>query len=47
MAASGSDTVSVAERTLISGGIVAVYFLGRCIRLGEEAIMLGPPERFY
>lgn len=31
MAASGSDTVSVVERTrpiTISGGIVAVYFLG-------------------
>jgi len=31
LAASGSDTVSVVERTrpiTISGGIVAVYFLG-------------------
>jgi len=35
MAASGSDTVSVVERTrpiTISGGIVAVYFSARCIR---------------
>jgi hypothetical protein len=49
-AASGSDTVSVVERTrpiTISGGIVAVYFLGpTAFVLGEEAIMLAPPERF-
>jgi hypothetical protein len=50
MAASGSDTVSVVERTgpiTISGGIVAVYFRRpAAFVLGEEAIMMAPPERF-
>jgi WD40 repeat protein len=49
MAASGSDTVSVVERTrpiAIDGGIVAVHFLGRTAAfvLGEEAIVLAPPD---
>jgi WD40 repeat protein len=49
MAASGSDTVSVVERTrpiAIEGGIVAVHFLGRTAAfvLGEEAIVFAPPD---
>ena len=49
MAASGSDTVSVVERTrpiAIDGGVVAVHFLGRTAAfvLGEEAIVLAPPD---
>jgi WD40 repeat protein len=49
MAASGSDTVSVVERTrpiAIDGGIVAVHFLSRTAAfvLGEEAIVLAPPD---
>jgi WD40 repeat protein len=49
MAASGSDTVSVVERTrpiAIDGGIVAVHFLDRTAAfvLGEEAIVLAPPD---
>jgi WD40 repeat protein len=49
MAASGSDTVSVVERTrpiAIEGGIVAAHFLGRVAAfvLGEEAIVLAPPD---
>ncbi len=48
MAASGSDTVSVVERTrplAIGGGIVAAHFLGRIAAfvLGEEAIALVAP----
>jgi WD40 repeat protein len=47
MAAIGSDTVSVVERTrpiAIDGGVVAVHFLGRTAAfvLGEEAIVLAP-----
>ena len=49
MAASGSDTVSVVDRTrpiTIGSGIVAVHFLGRTAAfvLGEEAIVLAPAE---
>jgi WD40 repeat protein len=49
MAASGSDTVSVVERTrplTIGGGIVAAHFLGRTAAfiLGEEAIVLAAPD---
>jgi WD40 repeat protein len=49
MAASGSDTVSVVERTrplAIDGGIVAAHFLGRIAAfvLGEEAIVLASPD---
>jgi len=49
MAASGSDTVSVVERTrpiAIDGSIVAAHFLGRTAAfvLGEEAIVLAPPD---
>ncbi|MFY9897463.1 MAG: WD40 repeat domain-containing protein, partial [Xanthobacteraceae bacterium] len=49
MAASGSDTVSVVERTrpIAAGGvIVAAHFLGRIAAfvLGEEAIVLVPPD---
>lgn len=49
MAASGSDTVSVVERTrpiAIEGGIVAAHFLGRAAAfvLGEEAIVFAPPD---
>ena len=49
MAASGSDTVSVVERTrpiAIDGGIVGAHFLGRTAAfvLGEEAIVLAPPD---
>jgi WD40 repeat protein len=49
MAASGSDTVSVVERTrpiAIEGGIVAAHFLGRVAAfvLGEEAIVFAPPD---
>jgi WD40 repeat protein len=49
MAASGSDTVSVVERTRpvpIDGGIVAAHFLGHTAAfvLGEEAIVLAPPD---
>src|SRR5271166_1949271 len=48
-AASGSDTVSVVERTrpIAAGGvIVAAHFLGRTAAfvLGEEAIVLVPPD---
>ena len=47
MAASGSDTVSVVDRTrpiVTGGGIVSVDFLGRTAAfvLGEEAIVLAP-----
>jgi WD40 repeat protein len=47
MAASGSDTVSVVDRTrpvAVDGGIVAVHFLGdtAAFVLGEEAIVLAP-----
>jgi len=47
MAASGSDTVSVVDRTrpiATGGGIVSVDFLGRTAAfvLGEEAIVLAP-----
>jgi WD40 repeat protein len=49
MAASGSDTVSVVERTrplAIGGGIVAAHFLGHTAAfvLGEAAIVLAPPD---
>jgi WD40 repeat protein len=49
MAASGSDTVSVVDRTrpiTIGSGIVGAHFLGRTAAfvLGEEAIVLAPPE---
>ena len=49
MAASGSDTVSVVERTrpiVIDGGIVAAHFLGHTAAfvLGEEATVLAPPD---
>jgi len=49
MAASGSDTVSVVERTrpiVIDGGIVAAHFLGHTAAfvLGEEAIVLAPSD---
>ncbi|MGN6749063.1 MAG: WD40 repeat domain-containing protein [Xanthobacteraceae bacterium] len=49
MAASGSDTVSVVERTrpvTVDGGIVAAHFLGHTAAfvLGEEAIVLAPPD---
>jgi WD40 repeat protein len=49
MAASGSDTVSVVERTrpiVIDGGIVAAHFLGHTAAfvLGEEGIVLAPPD---
>ena len=49
MAASGSDTVSVVERTrpiAITGAIIAAHFLGRTAAfvLGEEAIVLASPE---
>ncbi|HEX4239379.1 MAG TPA: WD40 repeat domain-containing protein [Xanthobacteraceae bacterium] len=49
MAASGSDTVSVVERTrpiVIDGGIVAAHFLGHTAAfvLGEEAIVIAPPD---
>src|SRR5215469_18401649 len=49
MAASGSDTVSVVDRTrpiAIDAGIVAAHFLGRTAAfvLGEEAIVLAPPD---
>ena len=49
MAASGSDTVSVVERTrpiAIDGAIVGAHFLGRTAAfvLGEEAIVLAPPD---
>jgi WD40 repeat protein len=49
MAASGSDTVSVVERTrpiAIGSAIVGAHFLGRTAAfvLGEEAIVLAPPE---
>ena len=49
MATSGSDTVSVVERTRpvgVGGGIVAAHFLGRTAAfvLGEEAIVLAPPD---
>jgi WD40 repeat protein len=48
-AASGSDTVSVVERTrpiAIEGGVVAAHFIGRTVAfvLGEEAIVLAPPD---
>src|SRR5215469_13654006 len=49
MAASGSDTVSVVDRTrpiAIDAGIVAAHFLGSTAAfvLGEEAIVLAPPD---
>jgi WD40 repeat protein len=49
MAASGSDTVSVVERTrsiTIDGGIVAAHFLGRTavFVLGEEAVVVAPHD---
>jgi WD40 repeat protein len=49
MAASGSDTVSVVERTrpiTAGGAIVGVHFLGRTAAfvLGEEAIVLASPD---
>jgi WD40 repeat protein len=49
MAASGSDIVSVVERTrpiVIDGGIVAAHFLGHTAAfvLGEEAIVLAPTD---
>ncbi|HYP10301.1 MAG TPA: WD40 repeat domain-containing protein, partial [Xanthobacteraceae bacterium] len=49
MAPSGSDTVSVVERTrpiAIGTGIVGAHFLGRTavFVLGEEAIVLAPPD---
>jgi len=49
MAASGTDTVSVVERTrpiAIDGSIVAAHFLGRTAAfvLGEEAIVLAPSD---
>src|SRR5262249_58810468 len=49
MAPSGSDTVSVVDRTrpiATGGGIVAVHFLGQTAAfvLGEEAIVLAPPQ---
>jgi len=49
MAASGSDTVSVVERTrpiAIDGAIVGAHFLGHTAAfvLGEEAIVLAPPD---
>ncbi|HEX8810076.1 MAG TPA: WD40 repeat domain-containing protein, partial [Xanthobacteraceae bacterium] len=49
MAASGSDTVSVVERTrpiVIDGGVVAAHFLGHTAAfvLGEETIVLAPPD---
>jgi WD40 repeat protein len=49
MAASGSDIVSVVERTrpiVIDGGIVAAHFLGHAAAfvLGEEAIVLAPTD---
>src|SRR5262249_58691760 len=49
MAPSGSDTVSVVERTrpiAIGTGIVGAHFLGRTAAfvLGEEAIVLAPPD---
>jgi len=49
MTASGSDTVSVVERTrpiVIDGAIVAAHFLGHAAAfiLGEEAIVLAPPD---
>jgi len=49
MAPSGSDTVSVVDRTrpiATDGGIVAVHFLGQTAAfvLGEEAIVLAPPQ---
>ena len=48
-AASGSDTVSVVERTrpiAIEGGVVAAHFIDRTVAfvLGEEAIVLAPPD---
>ena len=49
MAASGSDTVSVVERTrpiVIDGGVVAAHFLGHTAAfvLGGETIVLAPPD---
>ena len=49
MAASGSDTVSVVDRTrpvTIGGGIVAAHFLGdtAAFVLGDEAIVLAQPD---
>jgi hypothetical protein len=49
MAASGSDTVSVVERTrpvTVEGGIVAAHFLGHTAAfvLGEEAVVLAPSD---
>jgi WD40 repeat protein len=49
MAASGSDTVSVVERTrsiTLGGGVVAAHFLGctAAFVLGEEAVVLAPPD---
>jgi WD40 repeat protein len=49
MAASGSDTVSVVDRTrpvVVGGGIVAAHFLGHTAAfvLGEEAIVLAPSD---
>jgi WD40 repeat protein len=49
MAAGGSDTVSVVDRTrpvTVDGGIVAAHFLGHTAAfvLGEEAIVLAPSD---
>jgi WD40 repeat protein len=49
MTASGSDTVSVVERTrpiAIDGAIVGAHFLGytAVFALGEEALLLAPPD---
>ena len=49
MAASGSDTVSVVDRTrpvTVGGGIVAAHFLGdtAAFVLGDEAIVLAQPD---
>ena len=49
MAASGSDTVSVVERTrpvAAGGGVIAVHFIGNTAAfvLGEEAIVLAPAD---
>ncbi len=49
MAASGSDTVSVVERTrpvAVGGGVVAVHFIDSTAAfvLGEEAIVLAPRD---
>ncbi len=49
MAASGSDTVSVVDRTrpvTVDGGIVAAHFLGHTVAfvLGEEGLVLAPSD---